>query len=85
MGATDVRFSQLADISQRNHHVRFTSQKQTLRGPAEISAFCQKRTPRPLFDYFVGAADERVWDVDAEGLCRFQINDQLDFGRLLDR
>ena len=55
-------------------------------GAAQINVrFVPKAALRPLFDYFVGAADERVWDVDAEGLCRFQINDQLDFSCLLDR
>ena len=59
--------------------------KRTCAAHKPMSAMYQKRTSGPLFDYFVGAADERVWDVDAEGLCRFQINDQLDFSCLLDR
>jgi hypothetical protein len=47
--------------------------------------FGPKADVASLFDYFVCAPDERVWDVDTEGLCRFQINNQLDFSCLLDR
>jgi len=35
-----------------------------------------------LFDHLVGAAEERDWNGDAERLCRFEIDYQIDFGGL---
>ena len=35
-----------------------------------------------LFDQLVGPPDERVGDVDAEGLCGPEVYDQFNFGRL---
>src|SRR5262249_58785564 len=37
------------------------------------------------FDYLVGAAEQGWRHVEAEGLGRDQVDDQLEFGRLLDR
>jgi hypothetical protein len=37
------------------------------------------------FDHLVGAGEQRRWQVDAERLRGRQIDDQLEFGRLLDR
>jgi hypothetical protein len=38
-----------------------------------------------LFDYLVGAHQERGWHRQPEYLRGFEIDDQLDFNRLLDR
>src|SRR5215472_8724240 len=38
-----------------------------------------------LFDHLVGAQQERLWDSEAEGFCGGQIDDEVEFGRLLDR
>jgi len=39
----------------------------------------------PLLDHLVGAGEERFRDVQAHGLCGLKIDDDLEFGRLLDR
>ena len=38
-----------------------------------------------LLDYFVGAPDERIGDVDTKCLCGFEIQDHLHFRGLIDR
>ena len=43
------------------------------------------RTFARLFDDFVGASDECVWDVDAQCLGSLEVDGQLDLGYLLDR
>ena len=35
-------------------------------------------------DHLVGAQQERLWDFEAEGFCSGQIDDEIEFGRLLD-
>ena len=37
------------------------------------------------FDYLVGAADKRWWDSDVERLSSFEVDNQFNFGCLLDR
>ena len=39
----------------------------------------------PLFDQLVGAQEKRFGDCQGEGLGGGQINDEVEFGRLLDR
>jgi hypothetical protein len=39
----------------------------------------------PLFDHLVGAGEQRRRHGEAEGLGSFEVNHQLEFGRLLDR
>ena len=60
----------------KSGHVRRTSQ-------CPLSANSGHR-PHSL-DHLVGAADQRVWDVEAERLCGLEIDVQLDFRGLLDR
>jgi hypothetical protein len=36
------------------------------------------------FDHLVGAQQERLWDFEVEGLCGGQIDDEIEFGWLLD-
>jgi hypothetical protein len=38
-----------------------------------------------LFDHFIGAGEQHRRDFDAERSRRLEVDDQLDFGRLLDR
>jgi hypothetical protein len=40
---------------------------------------------RPLFDHLVGATEQREREGDSERFCGFQVQDQLNFGNLLDR
>src|SRR5262249_48616334 len=37
------------------------------------------------FDHLVGACDERGWDSEGERFCYRNIDDEIEFGRLLDR
>jgi hypothetical protein len=60
-----------AHIGQRNSDVRFVPK-------ADI--------PRSfLFDQFVGAAEQRHWNSEAERLGSLKVDDQLEFGRSLNR
>jgi hypothetical protein len=38
-----------------------------------------------LLDHLVGACEQRWWDGKAECLCGFEIDNEVEFGRLLDR
>ena len=40
---------------------------------------------RPSFYHLIGAQQERFRDCQAEGLCGLEVDDQLEFGWLLDR
>src|SRR5262249_41732191 len=46
---------------------------------------CQTRTLASLFDHLVGAGEQREWDGQTKGLGRFQVEDEFDFDRLLNR
>ena len=55
-----------------------------------MSALGQKRThaaqqKRSLFNHLVGEHEEVVWHFDPEGPGGFEIDDKLEFGRLLHR
>ena len=41
--------------------------------------------PLILFDQFVGAAEQRHWNSEAERLGGLKVDDQLEFGRPLNR
>ena len=55
-------------------HVRCTS-------PCPLSANSGHR----LFDHLVSAANQRLWDLEAESLRCLEVYDQLDLGRLHNR
>jgi hypothetical protein len=37
-----------------------------------------------LFDYLIGASDQRRRQFKAEGFCRLEVMDQVEFGRLFN-
>jgi hypothetical protein len=41
--------------------------------------------PQNLFDHLVGATEEGIWNGEAERFRGFEIDHELDFGRLLER
>jgi len=44
-----------------------------------------QRSKVRLFDYLVGAGEQRGWDGEAERLCSLEIDDHLDLGRKFNR
>ena len=58
-----------ADIPESAWHVRFVPRHSAL----------------ILFDQFVGAAEQRHWNSEAERLGGLKVDDQLEFGRSLNR
>ena len=50
-----------------------------------LAAVSNRSKADNLFDHLVGAADQRQRNGKAEGLGSLQVDDQLDFGGLLDR
>ena len=63
------------------------------RGPPRVIAVRPKsRTGREqpqqtaqLFDHLVGTQQNRGWQIDPDRLCSLEVEDELEFGRLLDR
>ena len=47
--------------------------------------FARKPAPRRLLDDLVGTSEESGWDREAECVGGLEVDDQLEFGRLLDR
>ena len=45
----------------------------------------RRRSVQLLFDHLVGAGKQRLREVEPEGSRRRKIDDELEFGRLLDR
>ena len=61
-------------------------QKRTFVVVSAMSALCQKQTlSPPLFDHIVGKLLELCGHLETQGVSGLQIDDQLEFGRLLDR
>jgi hypothetical protein len=65
----DVRFESKADICSAQADVRFVP-------IADIT---------PLFDDLVSSSEQRLWNVEAQSLRGFEIDDQLKFVRRLHR
>jgi hypothetical protein len=47
--------------------------------PRAMSALCPRGGSPLLFDYLVGAGEQRGRDREAEGLCRLEVDGQLEF------
>ena len=59
-------------------------QKRTWISRAAMFALCQKQTSADLFDYLVGQHEEVVWHFDPERPRGGEIDDEIEFSRLLD-
>ena len=91
--SANVRFGSQADILRCQCDVRFTPESGHVRcnSICPLSANSGHRDKaclsaiRHSLDHLIGAADERVRDIDTERLGGPKIDDQLNFGQLLDR
>ena len=54
-------------------------------GPGSANSRREQVQQKPLLDHLVGAAEERDRDGEAQRPGRLDVDDQLDFGGLLDR
>ena len=70
----NVCFGSIADMCSAQRHVRFV--------PIADSAPQQIATS---FKHLIGASDKRIGDIETEPFGGLEINEQLDFGGLLDR
>src|ERR1700730_3716230 len=53
--------------------------------PSGLTQCSKEGGPNPSFDHLVSAREQHRWHVDAEQPRRLQVDDELEFGRLLDR
>ena len=87
---TFVRFGSYADMTPPLGQVRFAPKADNWTD-VSASPLCagkrhmhRSKTAPPLFDHLVGAGEQHRWDCQADFSCRFQIDDELEPGRLLD-
>ena len=64
--------------------VRLDSSKPTALNPNAVFVIAAFDETSTSFDHLVGARQESLWDCEAERLNRRQIDDEFEFGRLLD-
>ena len=85
----DVRFGSLADIRPKELDVRFTPKSghwlSVLGCPLCARSRLMQCSKKVLFNHLVSECKKRFRNLDAERLGDCDINDKLDFGRLLDR
>src|SRR5262249_15581331 len=80
----DVRFGSKADIAAFPTNVRFTPKSRHC-GAALACLLLPKADISPLFDHVVGKLLELCGHLEAQSFSGLQIDNQLEFGRLLDR
>jgi hypothetical protein len=83
----NVAVGSFSEVGPCDEDVRSTPESRPHQAarPGPFSANKRHRRSAFSFDDFVGAADDRIWDGEPEGLSCLQVNGELDFRQLLNR
>ena len=81
--------SMLQGLQSTLGNVCFPTDSEPRSGHRGMSQMCQQETHAPQqfsgsFDHLVGAVEERGRNCEANGICCFEIDDELEFGRLFN-
>ena len=83
--AAGAREGSISTELDGSRYIRFPPDSDRTADIAGGPVRANKRHPAPLFDHLIGCGEQFVWDGDSERLGGLEVDDEVGFGRLLDR